>query len=81
MEVTLQLTDSMYRNGAGKVNKTDYLENQVMVETIRAAVADLAKNEASAEAALAYTMGLAWNATVRPSAAEVPYRPYAGDLT
>jgi outer membrane protein TolC len=80
MEVTLQLTDSMYRNGAGKVNKTDYLENQVMVETIRAAVADLAKNEASAEAALAYTMGLAWNATVRPSAAEVPYRPYAGDL-
>jgi outer membrane protein TolC len=80
MEVTLELTDSMYKNGAGKVNKTDYLDNVVMVETIRATVAELAKNEAAAEAALAYTMGLPWNATVRPSAEELPYRPYAGNL-
>jgi outer membrane protein TolC len=80
MEVTLELTESLYKNGAGKVNKTDYLENVVMVETIRSTVAELAKNEAAAEAALAYTMGLAWNATVRPSAEEVPYRPLAGNL-
>ena len=80
MEVTLELTDSMYKNGAGKVNKTDYLDNVVMVETIRSTVAELVKNEAAAEAALAYTMGLAWNATVRPSAEELPYRPYAGNL-
>jgi outer membrane protein TolC len=51
-----------------------------MVETIRSMVADLVKNEASAEAALAYTMGLSWTATVRPSDEEVPYKPYAGDL-
>jgi outer membrane protein TolC len=80
MEVTLELTESLYKNGAGKVNKTDYLENVVMVETIRSTVAELAKNEAAAEAALAYTMGLAWNATVRPSAEEVPYQPFAGNL-
>jgi len=80
MEVTLELTESLYKNGAGKVNKTDYLENVVMVETIRSTVAELAKNEAAAEAALAYTMGLPWNATVRPSAEEVPYRPFAGNL-
>lgn len=80
MEVTLELTDSMYKNGAGKVNKTDYLDNVVMVETIRSMVAELEKNEAAAEAALAYTMGLSWNATVRPSEEEVPYRPYAGNL-
>jgi outer membrane protein TolC len=80
MEVTLELTDSMYRNGAGKVNKTDYLDTVVMVETIRSTVAELAKNEAAAEAALAYTIGLPWNATVRPSAEEVPYRPFAGNL-
>ena len=80
MEVTLELTDSMYKNGAGKVNKTDYLDNVVMVETIRSTVAELAKNEAGAEAALAYTMGLPWNATVRPAAEEVPYRPFAGNL-
>jgi len=65
MEVTLELTDSMYKNGAGKVNKTDYLDNLVMVETIRSMVAELAKNEAAAEAALAYTMGLGWTETVR----------------
>jgi outer membrane protein TolC len=80
MEVTLELTQSMYQNGAGKVNKTDYLENEVMVETIRSMVAELVKNEASAEAALAYTMGLPWNATVRPSVEELPYRPFAGNL-
>jgi outer membrane protein TolC len=80
MEVTLELTESLYKNGAGKVNKTDYLDNLVMVETIRSMVAELARNEAAAEAALAYTMGLAWNATVRPSAEELPYRPFAGNL-
>lgn len=80
MEVTLELTQSMYQNGAGKVNKTDYLDNVVMVETIRSMVAELAKNEAAAEAALAYTMGLPWNATVRPSAEELPYKPFAGNL-
>jgi outer membrane protein TolC len=80
MEVTLELTDSMYRNGAGKVNKTDYLDNVVMVETIRSVVASLAQNEAVAEAALAYTMGLSWNATVHPSEEELPYRPFAGNL-
>ena len=67
MEVTLELTQSMYQNGAGKVNKTDYLDNLEMVETIRAMAAELAKNQASAQAALAYTVGLAWNEAIRPS--------------
>lgn len=80
MEVTLELTESMYKNGAGKVNKTDYLDNKVMVETIRSMVAELERNEASAEAALAYTMGLAWNETVRPAAGELPNRPFAGTM-
>ena len=80
LEVTLDLTESLYKEGAGKVNKTDYLDNRVVVETVRSLVALLEKNEAVAEAALAYTMGLAWNASVRPSAEEVPYQPYAGDL-
>jgi outer membrane protein len=80
MEVTLELTENLYKNGAGKVNKTDYLDNVVMVETIRSMVAELNKNQSVAEAALAYTMGLPWNATVRPSEEEVPYRPFAGNL-
>jgi len=80
MEVTLELTESLYKNGAGKVNKSDYLDNQVMVESLRSVVAALEKNEAAAEAALAYTMGLAWDASVRPSTAEIPYQPSAGNL-
>jgi len=80
MEVTLELTESMFKNGSEKVNKTDYLDNLVMVETIRSTVAMLARNEAAAEAALAYTMGLPWNATVRPSESEIPYQPFAGNL-
>ncbi|MDA1316208.1 MAG: TolC family protein [Acidobacteria bacterium] len=80
MEVTLELTESLYKNGAGRVNKTDYLDNQVMMETLRSTVAMLAKNEGSAEAALAYTMGLPWTASVRPSAEEVPYRSFAGNV-
>jgi outer membrane protein TolC len=80
MDVTLQLTESLYKNGTGKVNKTDYLDNVVMAETIRSMVAELEKNEAAAEAALAYTMGLSWDSTVLPSAEEIPYRPHSGSL-
>ena len=80
MEVTLELTETLYKNGVGAVNKMDYLDNQVMVETLRSVVALLAKNEAAAEAALAYTMGLPWNATVRPSSEELPDRSFAGSL-
>jgi outer membrane protein len=76
MDATLELTEEMYKNGAGKVAKTDFLDTQMMVETLRSAVAMLVKNEAAAEAALAYTMGLPWTATVRPSADEVPHRPF-----
>jgi len=43
-------------------------------------VAPLEANEASAEAALAYTIGLSWKSTVVPKDEEVPYQEYAGDL-
>lgn len=80
MEATLQLTETMYKGGAGKVTKADYLDNQVMVETIRAMVAELEKNEAMSQAALANTMGLDWKATVIPAAQEIPFDTYPGDL-
>jgi len=62
------------------VTKADYLDNKVMVETLRSIVAPLEKNEASTQAALAYTLGLPWNASVEPSDADIPYRPYEGKL-
>ena len=80
MEVTLRLTESLYKNGSDKVSKADYLDNVVMVESVRAMVADLEKNEKMAQAALANTMGLAWNASVKPSDEEIPFQPFAGNL-
>jgi len=80
LEVTLRLTESLYKAGSGQVTKADYLDNQVMVESVRAMVASLEKNEKMAQAALANTMGLPWNVSVKPSAEEIPFQPYTGNL-
>lgn len=80
MEVTLRLTETLYKGGSGQVTKADYLDNQVMVESVRAMVASLEKNEKMAQAALANTMGLPWNESVKPSAAEIPFQPYTANL-
>ena len=80
MEATLNLTETMYREGSGKVQKTDYLDNKVMVESLRAMVNLLEKNEAMAQAALANTMGLPWNASVLPRDEEIPPGPVPAGL-
>lgn len=80
MEATLSLTETMYKEGSGTVKKTDYLDNKVMVESLRSAVALLEKNEEMAQAALANTMGLPWNTGVRPAAREVPFEPTLENL-
>jgi outer membrane protein TolC len=80
MEATLKMTESLYQDGTGTVNKTDYLDNKVMASTIRSLVAPLEANEASAEAALAYTIGLSWKSSVIPRDEEVPFHPYRGNL-
>ncbi len=80
MEATQRLTESLYKEGTGTVNKTDFLDNKVMTETVRSMVAPLAANEASAEAALAYTIGLSWKSSVIPTDQEVPYQAHAGNL-
>ena len=46
-----------------------------MVETLRAMVAELEKNEELAQAALANTMGLSWDASIIPADKELPYTP------
>ncbi|MGA3130706.1 MAG: TolC family protein [Terracidiphilus sp.] len=73
METTLKMTESLYQNGSGTVTKADYLDNKVMVEVIRSTVANLEANESTAEAALAFTMGLSWNSSVEPVDTEIPY--------
>lgn len=80
MEVTLRLTESLYKEGAGKVTKADYLDNLVMVDSVRSMVAHLEKNEKMAQAALANTMGMAWDASVEPADKELPFHAYRGSL-
>ncbi len=75
MEVTLNLTENMYKEGSGQVNKTDWLSTKVMVESLRAAVALLEKNEIMAQAALANAMGQPWNTSVQAMDNTIPYTP------
>jgi len=74
MEATLLVTESLYKEGSGTVTKADYLDITVMVDSVRSIVAPLEKNEALAEAALAYTIGLSWKSSVEPRDEEVPYQ-------
>ncbi len=80
MEATLNLTETMYKEGSGRVKKTDYLSNKIMVESIRAMVALLEKNKLSTVAALANTMGLSWDQSVVPADNNLPYVPMDLDL-
>jgi outer membrane protein TolC len=80
METTLQLTEAVYKEGSGKVTRADYLDNLVMVESLRSLVALLEKNEAMSQAALANTVGLSWRASIQPSDGEIPLDEYAEDL-
>lgn len=80
MEATLNLTETMYKEGGGRVKKTDFLDNKVMVESLRSMVALLEKNEAMSQAALANTMGLSWKESVAPTAKELPFEPYGANL-
>lgn len=80
MEATLNLTETLYRQGGGTVQKTDFLDNKVIVETLRAVVAQLGKNDAMARAALANAMGLPWNASVTPADHTLAFTPLALEL-
>ncbi len=80
LEVTLGVTENLYQGGGGTVNKADYLDNKIMVETVRAMVAELEKNEALAQAALANTLGFSWRDSVAPVDAEIPFTPFDFEL-
>ncbi len=80
MEATLSLTETMYKEGGGKVTKADFLDNKISVETLRSMTAQLERNEIMAQAALANTMGLSWNESIQPADEEIPFTPYAATL-
>ena len=80
MEVTLDLTESLYKGRSTRVKKTDYLRNKTVVEGLRSTVALLKGNERLALAALTNAIGLDWDAEIGVSEEEIPYRPYEADL-
>lgn len=80
MEATLNFTETLYKEGSGKVKKTDWLDNKVMVESLRSMVATLEKNMLMARAALANTMGMPWDSSVTPVDREIPHVPFADRL-
>ena len=80
MEVTLELTENLYKKGSGRIKKTDYLRNKTVVEALRSAVAQLKANEQLAKAALLNTMGLEWDLPLELSQTELPFAPYQTDL-
>lgn len=80
MQATLSLTETMYKEGSGTVTKTDFLDNKIMVESIRSMVALLEKNESMAQAALANSMGRPWHESVSPASTEIPFHPINADL-
>nr|WP_321398772.1 TolC family protein [uncultured Desulfobacter sp.] len=79
MNATLNLTETMYKEGSGTVKKTDWLNNKVMVDTLRSMVALLEKNKLMSRAALANTMGLSWNKSVEPEDTKIPLSPFIID--
>ena len=80
MEVTLELTEKLYKTGSGRVKKTDYLRNKSVVEGLRSAVSYLKANEDITLAALTNTMGLDWNTQIQVSEAEIPFNGYHANL-
>lgn len=81
LEVTLELTENLYKNGTGRVQKTDFLKNKVIVENVRSLVAALKSNESLARAALAHSLGLDWQMPIQVSDREIPFRPDETDMS
>ena len=80
MNATLNLTETMYKEGSGTVKKTDWLNNKVMVDTLRSMVALLEKNKLMSRAALANTMGLSWDKSVEPQDKKIPVSSFTTDM-
>jgi len=58
LNVTLELTESVYKNGSGKTTKLDYLKNKVIVDAVRTIVDQLKENVKLTRDALTFTLGV-----------------------
>ena len=75
MEATLELTENLYQKGSGRIKKTDFLRNKIMVEGVRSAVSLVDGNAELARLALADMLGLSYNVTICVKDKELPFKP------
>ncbi len=80
LEATRDVTEHFYKGGSQRVRKTDWLRARVAALGVRTMLTELDSNVELAEAALANTMGLPWNADVRVADTELPAAPEPGPL-
>lgn len=80
MQVTLELTETLYTGGSGRVKKTDWLRNRTVVEWLRSSVAALEANEQMARAALVNSMGLPWDTQIEIAEKKLSYAALQLDL-
>ncbi len=80
LQSTLSLTEAFYLDGSGRVTKTDYLRNKIIVETIQGTIANLESHVEIAQAALVNTMGLSWDTSIAIQDTEIPFVPCESDL-
>ncbi len=80
MEMTLNLTETMYKEGSSQVKKTDWMSTRVRVESLRSMLTLLEKNKLMAQASLANVMGLPWHVSVCARDQSIPFEPFAVPL-
>jgi outer membrane protein len=74
LNATLSLTESLYRNGSGRVTKMDYLKNKLFVDQVNTIITELSKNKETSKEALAFTIGML-PADFEIAEHEIPYLP------
>jgi len=73
MQATLEITESVYKNGSLKVTKIDYLKNKMFVENLRSILAQVESKQSLVIAALKKEMGLKWDAEIDIKDKQIPY--------
>jgi len=73
LSATLDLTENLYLKGSGRVKKTDFLKNKMVVESARSILAGLKDKEELARAALLFSLGMESGSPVELADTEIPY--------
>ncbi len=75
VQATLDLTENLYKNGSGRVKKTDFLKFKMFEANVRALQARLENNVLLSARALAFTMADSQSAAILARDDSIPYVP------